>query len=161
MSSEHDKRSESGSAEAELDPWFVADDGRERSLFGYAVHHPVTGGKAWTLSTPIRCLDVERRRATTRSGQRYRLGRRVTWATLPTEEALVAWALLVGPLIGVLATDFLGATDPDLAARWLGTCKAARHLGVEPPPHDAAAVQAFEDTHAARYAEIVRRRWGS
>lgn len=146
------------SAEAEMDPWLIVGDGRDRSLFGYAIHHPVTGGMAWTLSTPVQVLDEGRGLATTQSGQRYRLGQRITWANLPTEEARIAYALLVAPLIGILATDLLGETDPDLAARWIGTCKAARHLGLAPPPHDAAAVVAFEDTHAQQYAEIVRRR---
>ncbi len=148
-------------AEAHMEPWLIVGDGKERSLFGYAVWHPVTGGKAWTLSTPVQSLDETGGLARTRSGQRYRLGRQITWATLPTEEARVAYALLVGPLIGARDGELVGQIDRDLAARWLGTCKAARHLGLEAPRHDASAVRTFEDTHGDRYAELVRRRSGA
>jgi hypothetical protein len=89
-----------GTTDAELNPWTVVGEDDNACLFGFALRHPRTGGLAWTLSTPIVSLDERRQQAVTRSGRRYTLGRRVSPDALPDEEAEVAYALLVGPLLG-------------------------------------------------------------
>jgi hypothetical protein len=143
-------------AGAALDPWLVVSDGVDEALFGYAVRHPGTGGLAWTLSTPLRHLDVARGRATTASGRRYDLGHRLEVPDLPDEEARISYAVLVCPLIGIDPAVHLGALDPLLAADWVRACKVARHLGVDPPVREAASVARFLDRHADRYAAVLR-----
>jgi hypothetical protein len=143
-------------AGAALDPWLLVTDGPERALFGFAVAHPGTGGLAWTLSTAVRHLDVTRGRATTASGRRYDLGRRIELPDLPDEEARISYAVLVCPLIGVDPAVHLGAVDPLLAVDWVRACKVARHLRVDPPVREAASVTRFLDRHAERYAAVLR-----
>lgn len=148
-------------AGAALDPWLLVTDGPESALFGYAGVHPSTGGLAWTLSTPVRHLDLQRGRAVTASGRRYDLGRRIELPDLPDEEARISYAVLVCPLIGVDPSVHLGSVDPLLAGDWVRARKMSRHLGVAPPAREADAVGRFLARYADAYAVVLRRKLGA
>lgn len=147
-------------ADAVLDPWLLTSEGPDGSLFGYATRHPATGGLAWTLSTTVRQLDMRRGRAVTASGRRYDLGRRIELPELPDDEARIAYALLVCPIIGIDPAMHLGTVDPMLAADWVRACKMARHLGVPRPERELKAVSAFLGRHADAYVTLMRRKLG-
>lgn len=142
--------------DATLDPWCVVPIIGERVLFGYAVTHPETGGLSWMSSTPVRYLDETAQRATTASGRRYALGRRIEPTDVVTEgeEARVAFELL----IGAAATD--AAAGPSISidrhpdACWVTACKMARHLGITPPARSPVAVQDFLRLHGEAYAAL-------
>lgn len=144
--------------DAELDPWTLVDTEGEPCLFGFALRHPATGGLAWTLSTPLVHLDTNRRRATTRSGRRYALGRRIHGSALPDQEARIAFALLVRPPAETMTDDVLAGISEDLARGWLTSCKAARHLDVQPPSLDEEAVTQFLAQYGRRYVATVQSR---
>ncbi len=134
--------------DAHLDPWCVVPlETGERVLYGYALHHEVTGGLAWLSSSELLELDAAAGRAGTRSGRRYRLGRRFAAIDVggEGEEARLAFQLLVG--IDHEDADELVEVD----RRWLMSLKAARHLGVEPPIRTDAATRAFFRERAAAY----------
>jgi hypothetical protein len=138
---------------AVLDPWCLVElgDGSE-SLFGFAVEHAGTGGLSWVLSTPVVWLDEAAGRAQTSSGRRYVLGRRITPLELPTEEARIAFSLLVSPHLEDPDSAPPFAGDADLAATWVAACKMARHLKIDAPPlHDPAAVRDFVAANMERY----------
>lgn len=133
---------------AHLDPWLVfhdqcGDDPRAPGalfLFGFALHHHRLLGLSWIRSSPVLRLNAASGRAVTASGSRYALGRFVRSAADLDLEGRTAWKGLVE-----------GAATP-LERRWLGACKAARWLCVEPPPApDEGAVSAFEAEHLSRY----------
>jgi hypothetical protein len=141
------------SMHAVMDPWCLVDlaDGTE-SLFGFAVEHAGTGGLSWVLSRPVVRLDEVAGPAQTSSGRRYVLGRRITPLELPTEEARIAFSLLVSPALEDPKTGPPFAGDADLAATWVAACKMARHLKVDAPPlHDPAAVRDFVASNMERY----------
>ncbi|MCO6415873.1 hypothetical protein JYK14_06745 [Siccirubricoccus sp. KC 17139] len=139
-----------------MDPWCLVQlaDGTE-ALFGFAVEHAGTGGLSWVLSTSVVWLDVEAGRARTLSGRRYTLGRRITAIELPTEEARIAFALLVSPHLEDPETGPPFAGDADLAATWVAACKMARHLKMDAPPlHDPAAIRDFVTSNMERYVML-------
>jgi hypothetical protein len=146
--------------DAELDPWVLVVEPGAMSLFGFAVRHPATGGLAWTLSTTVRTLDEARGRAVTRSGRRYALGRRIDADGLPDEEARVAYALLVGPLLGRDPAKMLGGMHLGFAAAWQLSRKMARHLRLAPPPFEPEPVARFLDMHGERYRQFMRAKLG-
>lgn len=113
------------------------------------------------LSSSLVHLDVGRGRATTRSGRRYVLGRRITPSALPDTEAWIAFALLAGPLAGIDFDAVLSGLDEALARRWLTACKAARHLSLKPPSMDEEATARFLGRHGGRYAATLRSRRNS
>lgn len=159
--SERGTTTDSGwSPDAALHPWLLVQDPTDSVLFGYALWHPGTGGLAWTLSTPVDHLDERLGRAVTSSGRRYELGQRIEPPDLPTAEARIAYAVLVGPVIGADLTFLLGGLDPGLAAEWVGACKIARHLGIDPPCRSARAVNEFLRQHANPYTTLMRRKLG-
>lgn len=136
-----------------MDPWCLVElaDGSE-ALFGFAIEHGGTGGLSWVLSTSVVWLDAEAGRARTLSGRRYTLGRRVTAMELPTEEARIAFALLVTPHLDVHTATPPTTGDPATGAAWVAACKMSRHLNVAPPPlHDPAAVRDFLGSNMERY----------
>ena len=147
--------------DAHMDPWCVVPlgDGAE-VLFGFAVRHPGTGGLSWVRSTPVRELDEASRRATTASGRRYELGRRIELEDVPGEgdEAWLAFDLLIG--LDAADGDAVPSTsaDPPRDTRWVAACKIARHLGIEAPGRAPAAVEAFLALNMIAY--IARRRPG-
>lgn len=142
--------------DAELDPWLSVpvSDGSQ-VLFGFATAHVETGGLAWTRSSPIRQSDARTRRPITASGRRYLLGRRIGCLDLPDLEARCAFALLIGPDLGLSFSDLVG---PEVrqheAADWLRACKMARHLGLHPPPLQAAKVAVFIHQNEEAYRQV-------
>lgn len=142
--------------DAELDPWLHVDlaDGT-RLLFGYAVSHVATGGLAWTRSSPVRRYEIRTGLVITASGRRYQLGRRIACLDLPDQEAKVAFALLIGPDLGVSFGDLVGPKIREgEAADWLRACKISRHIGTQPPPLDGAAINEFLRQHEATYRQV-------
>ncbi|NOG73675.1 hypothetical protein [Roseicella sp. DB1501] len=140
--------------DATMDPWCLVElgDGDE-VLFGFAVEHARTGGLSWVRSTAVVWLDETAGRARTASGRRYALGRRTTMADLPTEEARIAFALLVGPHLADPDAGPPVDGDPAAAAAWVAACKVARHLGLDAPPlSDPAAVARFITSNIESYA---------
>lgn len=136
----------SDEAKARMDPWcLVETPGGDTVLFGFARDHPATGGQGWVRSTPVYDMDDDESGAVTASGRRYELGERVEPDSLPAE-ARTALALLAGPVAGACVPD-----DPITAVAWLTACKMARHLGVEPPAMEKAAVSAFAREHGELY----------
>jgi hypothetical protein len=137
-----------------MDPWCLVElaDGSE-VLFGFAIEHRGTGGLSWVLSTSVVRLDAAAGQARTHSGRRYTLGRRLTAMELPTEEARIAFALLLTPHPDARAAVPPTTGDPATSAAWVAACKMARHLNVAPPPlHDPAAVRNFFGSNMERYA---------
>ncbi len=132
-----------GPAAAGLDPWLPLELGGEEVLFGYAGRHPATGGLSWVRSSPVVELDEAAGRARTAGGRVYALGRRTGIGRLD-EEARTALRLL--------AAEFLPGDADD--ARWVSPRKWARHLGVEAPPRDRAAVERFLRGHGERYLAL-------
>lgn len=133
-------------AAAHLDPWmtFRQRAGDDRSpcalfLFGYALHHHRLLGLSWVRTSPVLALRPETGRALTASGSRYALGRLIASPRDLDPEGRVAWDCLVREVAG------------HLERRWLGACKAARWLGLQPPALEEAAVAEFETEHAPRY----------
>ena len=137
-----------GPAASGLDPWLPLELGGEEVLFGYAERHPATGGLSWVRSSPVAELDEEAGRARTASGRVYALGRRVALEDLD-EEGSTALRLLAAESLGA---EPLPGDDDD--ARWVSARKWARHLGVEAPPRDRAAVGRFLRRHAERYLAL-------
>jgi hypothetical protein len=148
MSSREPGGGDQWDSDAELDPWCVADDGAGQVLFGFATRHPVTGGLAWTRTSRIVHLDTIGGRAITRSGRRYALGHRITAVDLPDIEARLAFAMLIGPAPGCEPGRLPADVAPSLAIAWLSACKRARHLGLDPPELDPAAIRAVFDIAA-------------
>ncbi len=139
--------------DAHLDPWcLVPLEDDSEILFGYAHKHPETGGLAWLTSTEVVHLSPSGRRATTRSGRRYRLGRRFNAVDVGAEgeEARLAFELLVG-------RDDADADElVEVDRRWLMARKAARHLGLEPPARTDAATRGFFENHGDTYVAVRR-----
>ena len=140
-------------AEASMDPWTAVPlVTGETILFGFAVRHPSSGGLVWMTSSELLVLDEDTGLARTRSGRRYRLGRRFDALDVSGEgeEPRTAFELLVGALHrdreALLVLD--GA--------WLTACKMARHLELPAPSRAAADVAEFHIAHAAAY--VARRR---
>jgi hypothetical protein len=113
---------------AEVDPWMVVEVEDQPSLFGFALHHPRTGGRSWVLSTMIVEMNEAADRARTASGRIYALGRRITSTELD-EEGTLALRLLLAKWTGL-------EPPPDQDVRWLTARKMARHLRLEPPSRD-------------------------
>lgn len=136
----------SADATAHLDPWmaFCQRPGDDRSpcslfLFGYALRHHRLLGLSWVRTSPVLALRPETGRALTASGSLYVLGRPVASPDDLDQEGRAAWDALVREVGG------------RLERRWLGACKAARWLGMDPPALEEAAVAAFEAEHVPRY----------
>jgi hypothetical protein len=140
--------------DAHLDPWCAVPlETGETILFGYALHHAETGGLAWLGSSELLHLDAAHGRARTRSGRRYLLGRQFAAIDVggEGEEARLAFQLLIG-------FDFEELDDlVEVDRRWLQARKAARHLGIEPPPRTAVATRSFFERHGAAYLAVRRR----
>ena len=130
----------SGPSDAHLDPWCATPfDGGETLPIGFSLRHPRTGGLGWLVSTEVEEPDFDAGRAGTRSGRRYRLGRRFDAVDFGGEgdEAGTAFRyLLEGDFDGFGA---LRALDK----LWLVSCKASRHLGLQHPPCRSADVRTF------------------
>jgi hypothetical protein len=143
--------------DASLDPWTLVpvNDG-EHLFYGFALFHPNTGGLSWLVSTEVQELDEESGRARTRSGCRYALGRRFEREDVAREgrEAEIAYRLLLGEFADCGDTS----SDP-LDHQWVSCCKAARHLGLEPPAYDAAAVRSFSAEHSYKYFALRKTWW--
>ena len=135
-------------ATAGLDPWLPLELGGEEVLFGYAGRHPATGGLSWVRSSPVAELDEAAGRARTASGRVYALGRRTDVGEFD-EEGRTALRLLAAESLGA---EPLPGDDDD--ARWVSARKWARHLGVEAPPRDRAAVGRFLRRHEERYLAL-------
>jgi hypothetical protein len=149
-------------SDARMDPWCIVPlvDGTQ-VLFGFAMRHPVTGGLGWTRSTPVESLDATAHRASTASGRRYELGRRVEPQDIPSEgeEAWIAFDLLIG--LDAADGDSVPpiSADPERDGRWVAACKIARHLRLVPPGRAPALVERFLALHATAYvASRVRAR---
>jgi hypothetical protein len=132
---------------AHLDPWLPFGEhggaGPPRLyLFGWALHHHRLLGLAWIRSSLVVSLDEGANRASTVSGSRYALGRRLASPDELCVEGRVAWAALV-----------LGGVS-ELEQRWLAARKAARWLGVPPPPLDGDAVDGFVARHGGDYLAL-------
>jgi hypothetical protein len=141
--------------DAHLDPWCLVPltDG-ETILFGFALVHPSTGGLAWLTTSEVLQLDEAAGRAKTRSGRRYRLGRRFNPLDVGAEgeEARATFELLVGEEFD--GNDKLQNVD----RMWLTACKAARHLRMVSPPRRGADVYPFLQQHAAAYEAVLKRK---
>ncbi len=140
--------------DAHLDSWCVVPltDGI-RILFGYALAHEETDGLAWMSGSELLEHDLAAGRAVTRSGRHYLLGRRFEAVDVGAEgaEARLAFVLLIG-------LGYEGMADlHEVDLRWLMACKAARHLGIEPPSRTEAATRDFVDRHAEAYFAVRRR----
>lgn len=147
-------------ADAVLDPWCTVDvTARSRVLFGFAHRHPVTGGLAWTRSTPVVELDEVAGRALTRSGRQYELGRRIEPHRIP-ELGMEAW-LAYGLLLGrhAFGRDEVPpiSADPDREGRWITACKISRHLGVDAPPQVPSDVDRFLSRHFSAYLRLLQK----
>lgn len=148
-------------ADAVMDPWCLVPLGEGIDvLFGFAARHPSTGGLSWVASTAVEELDADRGRARTRSGRRYRLGRRIRLEDVPCEgdEPWIAFELLLGRDVADEDAMPPRVADPGADREWLAACKAARHLGVAPPRRIPAEVTAWLRQHRAAY--LRRRREG-
>ncbi len=144
--------------DAQLDPWCVVPlDTGETILFGFATIHPATGGLSWTISTELLHLRASQDGARTRSGRRYRLGRRFEALDVGAEgeEARLAFALLA-------ERDFDEADElRRFKAHWVSACKMARHLGLAPPMRRMEDVRTFLSTYGESYLakrQRLRRR---
>ncbi len=144
--------------DAVLDPWCLVPADDETSLYGFAITHPATGGLSWLLSTSVLVIDEALGRALTRSGRLYALRQRITVATLPTEEARIAYALIAGPYLGIEPAVLIGELDESVARQWVIACKISRHLGVEAPLRDHIQLADFFQRHSADYAGILQHR---
>lgn len=123
-------------SDAFMIPWCLVPlaDGAE-VLFGYALRHSVTGGRAWTRSTAVVDMDASRSRAMTESGRLYALGCCIEQRAIPSlgREAWLAYDLLVAPRAADRNAVPAISTDPVHERRWLGALKMARHLSVPFP----------------------------
>ena len=132
---------------AHLDPWLPfwehgGADPPRLHLFGWAPHHHRLLGLTWLRSSFVVSLEEEARRASTVSGSRYALGRRLASPAELCPEGRVAWnALVLG-----------GATE--LERRWIAACKAARWLGIPSPALDGDAVGDFVARHGGEYVAL-------
>jgi hypothetical protein len=145
--------------DAQMDPWSIVPlVTGDRILFGFAVQHSRTGGLSWVRSTPIRYLDELVGRATTASGRRYKLGRRIELESIPNEgvEAWLAFDLLIGPDAEDGDAVLPVSVDRHQDAVWLAACKIARHLGVSAPDRAPAVVEEFVRTHIEPYFALRR-----
>jgi hypothetical protein len=143
--------------DAHMDPWCLVPlaTGGE-ILFGFAVHHPTTRGLSWVRSTPVLALDEATGRATTMSGRRYGLGRRIEPAgiSLEGEEAWLAFDLLIGDDAANDVAVPPISTDRKSDVIWLAACKMARHLGIAGPGRAPDAVQAFVVQNIEAYRQL-------
>ena len=144
--------------DASLDPWTLVpvDDG-ECLFFGFALAHPTTGGLSWLVSTEVQELDEDSGSARTRSGRRYKLGRRFERGDIRREglEAELAYRILLG--------EYAGDVDIETTPRdqiWLVCCKIARHLGFEPPAREETQIRSFYSAHSRTYFAL-RQKWRS
>lgn len=148
---------EPGGFDAHLDPWcdIVLING-DSVLFGFSLSHPVTMGLGWLVSTAVREFDPRASRAVTESGRRYRLGRRIRPADIrnESEEAWVAFDLLIGDEAENGGAVPPAGADPARDTRWVAACKAARHLGLAPPRRAASEVEAFLRAHLDAYLRL-------
>ncbi|MGI4951349.1 MAG: hypothetical protein ACRYGM_06055 [Janthinobacterium lividum] len=140
--------------DARMDPWCIVELwSGERILFGFVTQHPVTGGLAWTRSSPIIELDQTGGAATTQSGQGYKLGCFLKASSLPSL-GLEAW-LAYDVLIGGRAADGEAvppvSADPGREKLWLASCKIARHLKVPVPAFAPRETEDFLELHAVAY----------
>jgi hypothetical protein len=131
---------------AHLDPWLPFEehggsDPPRVYLFGWALHHHRLLGLTWIRSSFVVSLDEGANRASTVSGSRYALGRRLASLDELCAEGRAAWNALV-----------LGGAS-ELERRWLAARKAARWLGV-PPPLDGDAVDDFVARHGGDYLAL-------
>jgi hypothetical protein len=132
---------------AHLDPWMPFEehggaDPPRLYLFGWALHHHRLLGLTWIRSSFLVSLDEGTNRASTVSGSHYALGRRLASLDELCPEGRVAWtALILG-----------GATE--FERRWIAARKAARWLGVSPPPLDRDVVDSFVERHGAEYIAL-------
>ena len=143
--------------DARMDPWCLVKVASTKGvLFGYADWHPSTGGLAWTRSTPVVELDEAAGSAVTLSGRRYALGRRVEQSMVAEigTEALLAFRVLVGRMPNASSAERLGDFDLKAAARWLTSCKMARHLGVSVPAFVPGEFDVFLSVNAAAYIRL-------
>jgi hypothetical protein len=140
-----------------MDPWCLVPlvAGGE-ILFGFALHHPTTGGLSWVQSTPVLALDEATGGATTASGRRYGLGRRIEPAGIPLEgeEAWLAFDLLIGDDAANEVAVPPISMDRKTDAIWLAACKMARHLGITAPGRAPDAVQAFVKQNIEAYLRL-------
>ena len=138
---------------AHMDPWLLVTDNDEPFLFGFVLAHPELGGLSWSRSSAVIDLDVATGCAHTASGRHYRLGHRLTDSgALPTEEARVAWNILVLEAVFGIPAQGL-PSDPG----WVAACKMARWVTADPPPREnAAAIEAFLASYAERYLALRR-----
>lgn len=119
----------------------------ESCLFGFAAHHPVTGGLSWLLSTRVVELEEASSHAHTASGRFYRLGRRITVTELG-EEGRLALRLLV-------THRDLPGPERSVGVAWLCACKMARHLSLpEPCFGEDAKIKLFLAQYGPRYARL-------
>lgn len=144
--------------DASLDPWTLVpvNDG-EHLFYGFALFHPNTGGLSWLVSTEVEALDEDSGSARTRSGRRYKLGRRFERGDIRREglEAELAYRILLG--------EYAGDVDIETNPRdyiWLVCWKIARHLGLEPPAREEAQIQGFYSEHSRTYFAL-RQKWRS
>lgn len=143
---------------AVMDPWILVDTRDSKQvLFGFCMRHPETGGLSWTRSTPVVYLYEKLGLAQTASGRHYVLGARISPAALPTEEAQLAFSLLVGAGPLDLNNEALSAKGYHDAAEWIRACKVARHLKVEPPKRRAEEVARFMSAHLGAYLALRAR----
>ena len=137
--------------DAHLDPWCLAPlTSGATILFGYALEHPFTAGLAWLSSSEIAALDIPRHRAGTRSGRRYRLGRRfdVMDVGAEGEEARLVFDLLVGDAFTDM--DLLR----DLDEHWVASLKMSRHLTVDPPARSWVSINEFKTRYLDLYVAL-------
>ena len=143
--------------DARMDPWCevtLAEGGTV--LFGYVTVHPRTGGLAWTRTSSVLSLDAAAGRATTFSGSRYALGRRMEAAAVPLEglEAWVAYDMMVSPGAEDGTAVPPVSADPLRDAMWLIACKIGRHLKVAAPSRAHAEVKAFLMEYVPAYVRL-------
>ena len=144
---------------ARLDPWFPIEDRGAHVLFGYSPWHEELGGLSWLLSSPVMEFDDHHLRARTRSGRVYELGRRISAAELPDDEARLVHCLLTGP------GTWRGDPTPHADLYWLAALKVSRWLGAQAPARgDVDGLRKFLVTtrdayRAAQVAAGVRPRW--
>ncbi len=132
---------------AHLDPWLPFEEHAGANpphvyLFGWTLHHHRLLGLTWIRSSFVVSLDEGANRASTVSGSRYALGRRLASLDELCAEGRAAWNALV-----------LGGAS-ELERRWIAARKAARWLGVPPPPLDADAVDDFVARHGGDYLAL-------
>jgi hypothetical protein len=127
--------------------------GDECRLFGFASHHPATNGLSWLASSEVETLDLEEGHARTRSGRRYSLGRRFELHGLRQEgeEAWVVFHLLLAHDLARAGWFEIAGIEESRDPLWAACCKAARHLGIEPPLRDRSACTEFMLLHAEDY----------